>query len=809
MDNKAGNLKTTITLFCILILLCLSGCGNVGNVVDPAANPSADQGSEEAVDRSGFDWRTSEWKQTKSRGKGETLYVEQYIDHLQYDPDFAYQSRTVVGGGSYGALYCFVERIVTEEGEARYFVSRFDGDTGEVSHAELNADDLTGGESEVELCTFSMRNEEEYVFLRVAYEEGHDFGLGWHEEDDRVRALTAVHMDVEGNLVKTVDLYQGVTESGYLADRGWGQWHSLRVDRQGNYYYYSRPMEASETARKIAVLDAEGHASCVITPFPTEDQGGPEEGADEIRYLVRNPDGAPIFSMAHFGRGETKLFMYDQQKQEMKLLLSLPYGDRMDMCCCMTEDGMLYYLSEGTLYRWDLCTGGILELMNYLAEDISINVGDLSLFRNSEGKLLIRERDYYGGGEDVAIYLLNTEKPSTEGNMTVTSLTSNCAELQACAADYTKKHRQQGITVEYDAEDPEAYRDRLMAELVAGRGPEALYVSREDMETLYEKGLLEDLTDVLSQEVRDSIFPGVLECGRIDGRQVGLALDAELRTMLVNRSVWDEDSWSVEDVLSLLGREEIRSELEAVVATSVAPFGGRGIFQHLVLQNVVNSPFLDLQENTCSFDSEEFIRLLELCKQYGKVSVGSEANTLMQEGKALAYVGNFSTLNRLCDTIGSLGEDFHCVGYPTESGCGSFWSCDYFLVVRKGADCLDTVKGYGEYLYSMRRQRRQDTPLCREIYVRYIGQDKDDPGYELLNRGHGHYTALRLKPDGSSCIGDFLELAEKSGPLPRSDDAIARIVMEEAESFFAGDKDAVTVAGIIQSRVRLYLAEHS
>lgn len=54
-----------------------------------------------------------------------------------------------------------------------------------------------------------------------------------------------------------------------------------------------------------------------------------------------------------------------------------------------------------------------------------------------------------------------------------------------------------------------------------------MYVSREEMESLYEKILLEDLTDVLSPETVERIFPRVLECGRIDGRQIGLAMEAE------------------------------------------------------------------------------------------------------------------------------------------------------------------------------------------------------------------------------------------------------------------------------------------
>ena len=44
--------------------------------------------------------------------------------------------------------------------------------------------------------------------------------------------------------------------------------------------------------------------------------------------------------------------------------------------------------------------------------------------------------------------------------------------------------------------------------------------------------------------------------------------------------------------------------------------------------------------------------------------------------------------------------------------------------------------------------------------------------------------------------------------MPPEDDAIADIVMEEAEPYFAGDKDLDTVVEIIQNRVQLYLDEN-
>ncbi|MCM1118963.1 MAG: ABC transporter substrate-binding protein [bacterium] len=801
-----------IALMIFCMLFCLSGCGESGEITESAVNSISEseggsgiEGEEVAIDRSDLDWRESGWKRGDATGEGKTLYVEEYVEGLQYDPDFAYEKRYGITL-SYKSIICRMEYFILEDDETRYYMNRYDGDTGEITHTELDIDSLLGGESEAGISDFDILDEEEYVFLRVTYEEGHDFSPGWKEEDDKVCGMTAVHTDAEGNIIKTVDLYSGVVGSDYLQDIGWCQEQKLKMDLQGNYYIYSS--QHGDKPRKMAVLDCEGRELCVIEPYPKGTQGEAEWGAIGLKYLMKSPDGSPVFGLPHPGRSETLLFMYDQQQNAMKQLLLMPVCDWLLMRFCMTDDGMCYYLSnDGSLYQWDLCTGGILRLMNCTAADITTNVGYLRLAMNSEGKLLISETDDDGYHD---VYVLTAEEPSTENNMRVASLTSDCRELQACAADYTRKHRENGITVEYASENPEAYRDRLMADLVAGKGPEAMYVSREDMETLYEKGLLADLTDVLSPETAEQIFPGVLECGRIDGRQIGFAVKAELQTMLVDRNVWDADSWSLEDVLALLEEEELCSGLEAIVATGVAPFSARGIFQRLVLWNMAYNPFLDLENHTCSFDSEEFIQLMELCKQYGKLSVGSDAVTMIQEGKALAYVDDFGMLTDFCDRLGSLGANYQCVGFPTESGSGNFWECDYFLVVRKDAGCMDTVKGYVDYLYSLRRQRKQNIPLHREVYNRYVMIDDDYyPEYLSLSLGQGYYLALKQKPDGSSCVDDFLYLAENSVPRPHSDDSIAQIVMEEADSFFSGDKDAATVAGIIQNRIKLYLQENS
>ena len=54
-----------------------------------------------------------------------------------------------------------------------------------------------------------------------------------------------------------------------------------------------------------------------------------------------------------------------------------------------------------------------------------------------------------------------------------------------------------------------------------------------------------------------------------------------------------------------------------------------------------------------------------------------------------------------------------------------------------------------------------------------------------------------------------LELMDVAKPASSSNDAIMSIINEEAEAYFKGQKSVDDVAGIIQSRVNVYVSENS
>lgn len=168
MRKRLSRLRIALVLLCILF--CLTGCGKSESNADPES-----EDIEAVVDRSNFNWRTSEWKRTNSRGDGEALYIGDFVEYLQHEVDFDYEMRDYLYSRSYETLVCRLDYFMMEDGETRYYMDRYDWDTGETSYTEMDIDSFLEGESMAEICYFDIRSKEEYVFLRVVYEEGYDF----------------------------------------------------------------------------------------------------------------------------------------------------------------------------------------------------------------------------------------------------------------------------------------------------------------------------------------------------------------------------------------------------------------------------------------------------------------------------------------------------------------------------------------------------------------------------------------------------------------------------------------------------------
>lgn len=238
----------------------------------------------------------------------------------------------------------------------------------------------------------------------------------------------------------------------------------------------------------------------------------------------------------------------------------------------------------------------------------------------------------------------------------------------------------------------------------------------------------------------------------------------------------------------------------------------------LALADMENTPFLDVTSKKCSYGTAEFEALLELCKRYGKETAGDSNLSLeeqrheMAEGRALAYAfdGGFLEFGR---ALAAMGEDYHCVGYPTQGDSGSYFNFyNGCVAVSTGAEHREIIDDFLNYLLDYETQRRYCTDWvrrdvlqdCVKEQVELYGEKAPIPIFVM---GEREVIPLTGREDGTSYLPEYLELMEQCIPRKTEWNTVRSIIMEEAAAFFAGDKSAHEVAGIIQNRVQLYLEE--
>lgn len=768
--------KRFIPFFLLIFTLCLVACdateilpgqsGNVGDLQDTAA--STPKPLQE------FDWRTQEWKTFEEATDGEQLSVIEYIPFDWEEPDFEYIS----DGKDYacfgGDLYMF--RRFYLEGESRYFLYIMDGDTREVTMRELDKE--TSGLTASLISDMQVLGGNELVF----------FAIDLQNIDEELYECYGVHVSVEGEYLYQTDLTDFYHEYAPIQRSPYGGIMAPAApvfDIAGNSYY--RDVTTSQVYR----IDKEGNIKLFLDYS--------NDKKISITGEVFLADGSVAFRVSDNNEWAGKLLWANPETDIPKNLatLSRAYLDK----AFVNEYGMVYYESNDKLYAWNIRTGVCERIFSFRDNNIS-SLQYVLMDVNSKGEILL----YQYEGDEKCVYVLSPEALDTseQKNITVACVTYSNTYLKSCAASYSRKNP--GIVVQYEAQEEEsdAARTRILADIANGGGPDLLWVSAEDMRLLQEKGAICDLSELISEETLEEIFDGIIASGTVNGEFVGLVPSAYPMTMMTSYETWEESSWGALDILELMENNE---QLEVGFWEDYnGNVSGDSMLYSLVCHDMTNSPFVDFEKGESKFEREEFVRLLELTKEYSEAELkGSAKNT--QSGQALALRAYIFSISTFCQNMRMMGEECHLVGMPSETDYVGSWLCYSLLVVNKNSPYKEEIKGYLEELLSLQNQRQSSMNSVRRDVIEesmIVPEWSSTPQYKIAA---GTYTLLEAKPDGTPYFEEYLDFLENCGPHPFRVTTIEDIIWEEADFFYNGVYSAEKTAENIDRRVQLYLDE--
>lgn len=704
--------------------------------------------------------------------------------------------------GSYGngiscvGKHCFflVRPCYTDDTTA-YELQVFDGDRKEWSSGFLEMELLERGY----IYGMFAVSDEELVYL-----------IPTKNDDRQYDAYYAVHMNREGEELKRMDLLPACQELDIVQDQVLPV--NVCVDSQGNYYIISFD------GKQMVILDSEG-----------EQIAGRDSS---IRYkrvvpwMTAGPDGGILTQGYHEENGMEWVWLDGALEKSLGTAKGIVFADRM----IPLDNGSYYYITGNKkIYQGDGATGAAEFLFD--AGNIIGTWGEVAV--NGEGEVLL-----FNVKKDSAVaYVLNRtgETRMGEGGQVITvtdplyaaSITRfrSYGDLETTLPMFMADHPEYAFDLKVVEDDERsAVHDRVWNELIAGAGPDLLLIDQKDLAALWEKGVLMDLRELVSQETLDQIYPGLLAMGAIDGSLAGVSTFYNIQSMVTSTDVWTEEEWTVEDMIALLEAGEYPHAVHRGYGYS----GGSALLSLMVCYDMTDSPFIDWETGTCSFDSDLFIRLLEVAKKYqADLNVEVEDTDMFQAGyKELLNGDCMAVQDILFDRSifvqikQLLGEKYNRPGIPGAEGSSQVVNPISFIVVNKNCKNREAVAEYLEFVMSpknmgdYRRDCRDTFQVVKDWEGRWcVIEETVDGLYEYEYPLDKNDPAIRSE-EMPPFYEEYLEWCEEYYAFMESlegqsvmDNQIADIIQEESENFFEGGQSAEHVAEVIQKRVQLYLSE--
>lgn len=377
-------------------------------------------------------------------------------------------------------------------------------------------------------------------------------------------------------------------------------------------------------------------------------------------------------------------------------------------------------------------------------------------------------------------------------------------------------------------EDYDAGRTKLLTEIMSGQMPDLIAVGQLPYSQLAAKGLLEDLYPYLDADKdlkREDFFPNALKGLEINGGLYQITSGFNVVTLAGAKSVvGDKPGWNYKQLKDALATMPEGCDPLDMYTT-------RGDLLRTLLCTDLEH-YVDWSTGKCSFNSQDFIDMLEFTKQFPAELPDDleweDSETRIAEGRQmLSTVYLYSVDSMIWNDVNFGEEGSTYIGYPTNHGVGSYMSLDegYAMTVK----CRDKEAGW-EFLRSflnddVQRNSWNGIPMSVKVYQEKL-EKAMTPQYQTDAKGeyvldeNGERIPISIggvgMADGSvrevynmtqEQADKLWEAVSTCEKIMDNDTTIYDIVYEQAQAYYSGQKTAEEVARLIDSKVTIYINE--
>ena len=211
----------------------------------------------------------------------------------------------------------------------------------------------------------------------------------------------------------------------------------------------------------------------------------------------------------------------------------------------------LYYYNTLGLYEYDMTTKEVKQVVDSAISSLGNSQMYLSSFIAKEnGEFLTIFMDWSGseGGSSLINFVYNPDIPSVpENKLVIYSLLENY-QIRQSISSYAKAHPDTYVKYEIGLTygDGQTQSDAIKAlntAIMAGNGPDIILLDGLSSESYVEKGLLEDLSDVINPLVEEgTIFKNISEAYKKDGKLYQMPLSFKYPILLGDKETIEKVS---------------------------------------------------------------------------------------------------------------------------------------------------------------------------------------------------------------------------------------------------------------------------
>jgi hypothetical protein len=371
-------------------------------------------------------------------------------------------------------------------------------------------------------------------------------------------------------------------------------------------------------------------------------------------------------------------------------------------------------------------------------------------------------------------------------------------------------------------EDYNASYTQMNNDIISGNMPDIIIMdnSQLSVNNYISKGLFMDLREFIEKDAELSdkeYMENVFRSASGGDEWYCLVPGFSVNTVVGKSSILgDRQGWNFEEFMALM--DSLPEGTQSFSDMTKSSFIGQ--FMYYCSQD-----FVDPATGKCSFNSPEFISMLEYANTF-PVEINYENmdeaywmnyQEQYRTGETILQQNNLYNVASYKYMVSNFGEEVTFVGYPSKNKQGS--SLSYYNSIAISSKSANK-EGAWEFvrLYLLDEYQKQGydgMPVRKDIFLEKAQEAMNRPFYmdgdEKVEYDETNYIngeEVIMPPLTQEQVDKVVAFIESVDAVMTYDDELMNIMNEETAPFFEGQKTAAEVADIIQSRAQIYVNEN-